>query len=190
MDKIAESQERYQYVQIYFPELLKDTEKEISRALEYYNNENYKLCLFEASKAKAEADNILNIYGADEEQLNNILEQKLEIVKKNIFKTKEKYFPIIGYSYYEYASVLDDKYASLLYLEYALELSNLDMYFKKEPGKINLKINYNIVISLMSGIIIGIIFSVMLLKRKKKKKKSGKNKPKRNLKKISQGKKR
>jgi len=191
MEKIAESQERYQYVQIYFPELLKDTEKEISRALEYYNNENYKLCLFEASKAKAEADNILNIYGADEEQFNNILEQKLEIVKKNILKKNEKYFPIIGYSYYEYASVLDDKYASLLYLEYALELSNLDMYFKKEPGKISLKINYNIIISLMSGIIIGIIFSFILLKKKKRKgKKSGKNKPKRNLKKISQGKKR
>jgi len=191
MEKIAESQERYQYVQIYFPELLKDTEKEISRALEYYNNENYKLCLFEASKAKAEADNILNIYGADEEQFNNILEQKLEIVKKNILKKNEKYFPIIGYSYYEYASVLDDKYASLLYLEYALELSNLDMYFKKEPGKISLKVNYNIIISLMSGIIIGIIFSFILLKKKKRKgKKSGKNKPKRNLKKISQGKKR
>jgi len=191
MEKIAESQERYQYVQIYFPELLKDTEKEISRALEYYNNENYKLCLFEASKAKAEADNILNIYGADEEQFNNILEQKLEIVKKNILKKNEKYFPIIGYSYYEYASVLDDKYASLLYLEYALELSNLDMYFKKEPGKISLKINYNIIISLMSGIIIGIIFSFILLKKKERKgKKSGKNKPKRNLKKISQGKKR
>src|SRR3989344_5568580 len=191
MEKIAESQERYQYVQIYFPELLKDTEKEISRALEYYNNENYKLCLFEASKAKAEADNILNIYGADEEQFNNILEQKLEIVKKNILKKNEKYFPIIGYSYYEYASVLDDKYASLLYLEYALELSNLDMYFKKEPGKISLQINYNIIISLMSGIIIGIIFSFILLKKKERKgKKSGKNKPKRNLKKISQGKKR
>ena len=191
MEKIAESQERYQYVQIYFPELLKDTEKEISRALEYYNNENYKLCLFEASKAKAEADNILNIYGADEEQFNNILEQKLEIVKKNILKKNEKYFPIIGYSYYEYASVLDDKYASLLYLEYALELSNLDMYFKKEPGKISLKVNYNIIISLMSGIIIGIIFSFILLKKKERKgKKSGKNKPKRNLKKISQGKKR
>ncbi len=190
-EKIAEAQERHQYVQIYFPELLKDTEKEINRALEDYNNEDYELCLFKASKAKAEADNILTIYGVDEEQLNNILKQKLEIVKKNILK--RTYFPIVGYSYYEYASVLDDVYISLLYSEYALELSNLDMYFKKDVDlkeEIRLRVEANLVITLIVGIVIGVVFSFIFFKKsKKKKKRSKKNKPKRSLK-TSQGKKR
>lgn len=193
MEKTAEAQERYQYVKIYFPELLKETEKEISNALEDYNNENYELCLFKASKAKAEADVILNIYGADDEQLNNILEQKLEIVKNSIIKNQEKYFPVIGYSYYEYAQSLkdSDKYSALLYSEYALELSNLDIYFKKE-GKINLKFDKKLVIiisaTLISGIIIGFLFNFIFLKIKGK---SKIYKPKRSFrKKAPQGKKR
>ena len=40
-------------------------------------------------------------------------------------------FPIQGYSYYEYAKALSktDKISGLIYSQYALEFSNLDLYF-------------------------------------------------------------
>jgi len=195
MEKITEAQERYQYVQIYFPDSLKETDKEISRALEDYENNEYELCLFKASKAKAEADIILNIYGADEEQLSNILEQKLNIVKKSIIRNQDKYFPIVGYSYYEYSQELD-KYSALIYSEYALELSNLNIYFKKSEGGISLKLDKGLIwisLTLVSGIIIGFVIGLIFFKTKKIKK--SRYKPKRSSRKpkfakTSQGKKR
>ena len=93
-----------------------------------------------------------------------ILEQKLEAVEKIIVKETEKnIFPILGYSYYEYAKDLkeSDKYSALLYSEYALELSNLDMYFK-EKRKITIKeVDKRAVIILILGILIGFLLAKM-----------------------------
>ncbi|MBU0615457.1 MAG: hypothetical protein KJ601_05160, partial [Nanoarchaeota archaeon] len=133
LKKIKEAQERYEYVKFITTIDLFDTEKGISYAKEDYNSGEYELCLFKASKAKAETDVILNILGVTDSQVRDITDRKLNIVKNEIIKEiKSGNYPIIGYSYYEYANVLkeDDAHSALIYAEYSLELSNLGMYFE------------------------------------------------------------
>ena len=135
MAKISEAEERYQYVKLFVPDALGDTQNEITKAYKDLADKNYELCLFKASKAKAEADMVLSVFGVEDSKVGNVLDRKLEAVKNNIILQESKgFFPILGYSYYEYANSLKDKdkYSALLYAEYSLELSNIDMYFKHE----------------------------------------------------------
>jgi len=67
-----------------------------------------------------------------------VIDLKLDVARQTLIKNQRKnIFPIIAYSYYEYAKSLQnyDKPSALLFAEYALELSNLDIYFteKKMP---------------------------------------------------------
>ena len=138
LQKIAESRERYQYVEIIFRDF--DTghiDEKIEGAAANYEQGDYELCLIEAAQAKAEADTILSAMGLSEENLDSFLESKAKAVEKIIAKnSKEGVFPILGYSYYQYANSLraSEKSSALLYFEYALEMSNLEIYFKeKQP---------------------------------------------------------
>jgi len=170
MTKIFEAEERYQYVMLFFPEFLADTKKEIELAYSDMRNEDYELCLFKASKAKAESDIILSTLGVEEEHIDDLLNKKLEIVEKNIVETSKKgLFPIIGYSYYEYAKSLkdDDKYSALLYAEYALELSNLDIYFADNKKTSMLYIDKKFFSVLILGIFIGLLLGLLLFRRKR-----------------------
>ena len=155
---------------LFFPEVLADTKKEIDLAYLDMENEDYDLCLFKASKAKAESDIILSTLGVEEEHIDGLLDKKLEIVKKNIVDTsKSGLFPIIGYSYYEYAKSLkqDDKYSALLYAEYALELSNLDIYFDNNKKTFMPYIDKRFFSAFISGILIGFLLGLLLFRRKK-----------------------
>ena len=168
--KIMEAEERYQYVMLFFPDVLADTKKEIDLAYSDMENEDYDLCLFKASKAKAESDIILSTWGVEEEHVDNLLDKKLEIVGRNIVETSKKgLFPIIGYSYYEYAKSLkdSDKYSALLYSEYALELSNLDIYFDNNKKTHMLYIDKKFFSALMLGILIGLLLGLLLFRRKR-----------------------
>ena len=136
--KISEADERKQYVELYFPGTLDSIKKEIDNAAEELEKGNYEICLSQASKAKADVDIILSVFGVDSEQYKNIVDRKLEIVKNNIAREAANgIFPILGYSYYEYANSLKetDIFSALLYSEYALELGNLDIYFRESDGK-------------------------------------------------------
>jgi len=164
--KILEAEERYQYVMLFFPDVLADTKKEINLAYSDMENEDYDLCLFKASKAKAESDIILSTLGVEEEHVDGLLDKKLEIVGRNIAETSKRgLFPIIGYSYYEYAKSLkdDDKYSALLYAEYALELSNLDIYFDNNKKTLMPYVDK----SFLSALILGILIGLLLFRRKK-----------------------
>ena len=178
MDKLSEAEERYQYVKSFLPTGLEDTERELGYAYKDLENEDYELCLFKASKAKAEADVILSVMNIEEEKIDSLIDQKLEIIKKSIIEEEEKgIFPVLGYSYYEYANALkkDDKYATLLYSGYALELSNLDLYFKEKKRiyifDIDKKIILVFFIGLLAGFLIAKSFKVKRKKIKRKKKK-------------------
>ena len=87
-----------------------------------------------AAKAKAESDVLLGVMGVTSDYLDQIIEEKLKIVGGILSEQEE--FPIVAYSYYEYADNLkdDNTYSSLLYAEYALELADLGSYvgFQKE----------------------------------------------------------
>lgn len=161
-DKLAEAEERYQYLRFFIPDLLSSIRGEIDSAYVDYNRREYDLCLFKASKAKAEANVIVSSIGVKDEDLNDLTQKKIEIVHRNLAKQASKgIFPIVGYSYYEYAKSLKDEndiYSAMLYSEYALELGNLDMYFEKRQEGISIfKFDKLRSIILAIGILIGLV---------------------------------
>jgi predicted S18 family serine protease len=168
-NKIAEAVERSQYVSLFAPEFT-EIQDSIDKAQKYSAKEKYALCLHQSSKAKAEADAIISLIGVEEDYLGTLVDNKLSAVKRMIAEQQETgIFPIVGYSYYEYANSLkdEDQASALLYSEYALELSNLDMYFK-EKSKSYLRFGFDsekaiiFICGLIAGIIIGIIFRMRI----------------------------
>ena len=178
-NKISEADERKQYVELYLPNSLDNIKKEIDDAGAELEKGNYELCLSMASKAKADVDTILSVFGVDSSQYKNIVERKLEIVKNNIATEAAKgIFPILGYSYYEYANSLkeSDVFSALLYSEYALEFGNLDIYFKESNGKKKvINIDKNLLSVFLAGILVGVI-AASLIRRKNAKIKKNKRK--------------
>ncbi len=170
--KISEADERKQYVELYFPDTLGSVKKGIDKANEELGKGNYELCLSMASKAKADVDIILSVFGVDNEQYSNIVDRKLEIVKNNIARQASKgIFPILGYSYYEYANSLkeNDIFSALLYSEYALELGNLDIYFKESDGKKKgIAIDKGLLGMFLAGAAAGFIAAFLVRKRNAK----------------------
>ncbi len=162
--KISEAEERYQYAKLYFPIQLVEIRAEINRARDYLEKEEYPFCLFSATKAKARSNTILSSINVDVEKVGILLDQKLSAAKNAIGEEIEKgIFPVLGYSYYEYANTLrkDDEFSALIYSEYALELSNLDIYFKKERRLGWMRIDHRYLLLFLGGTILG--FSVGIL---------------------------
>mgnify|MGYP001567911625 CR=1 FL=1 len=175
-NKISEADERKQYVELYIPTSLDNIKKQLDKANSELEKGNYELCLSMASKAKADVDVILSVFGVDSGQYQNIVERKLEIVKNNIARQASKgIFPILGYSYYEYANSLkeSDIFSALLYSEYALELGNLDIYFKESDGKRKIiNIDMELLGIFVIGVLVGVVAASLVkrnIKRKKKK---------------------
>ncbi|MFC1691149.1 S16 family serine protease [Nanoarchaeota archaeon] len=169
MDKVREAEERYQYSQFIFPGLLQGTREQIDKAVSQMSQKNYAVCLYQASIAKAQANVVLSTLGVREENFNDVILLKIEAAKETIVEQQEKdMFPISGYSYYEYANSLkdEDPYSTLLYAEYALELSNLDIYFKNKSETnffygimLIVKQNLPVFVVFIGGICIGMIMS-------------------------------
>jgi len=169
IQKLAEAQERFQYVLLYANTNVQDTAANIQKAEEYLQDREYELCLFKATKAKAEADIVLSAMSISQENLDTYVTNKLDLVRHIIIKQQDKgNFPILGYSYYEYAGTLkqSDPYSAMLYAEYALELSNLDMYFKPAKKRVQLQFDNRLLIAFVLGMILGA--TALNLYRKKK----------------------
>lgn len=136
--KISEAEERYQFAKLYFPLGLESTQQLLDLARNSQRNARYELCLFDASKAKAEADTFLGMISISKSRYDEYLDVKLGLAEEAIAKEQEYgNFPILGFSYYEYSKSLrdTDMYSAQLFSGYALELSNLRMYFKKEKSR-------------------------------------------------------
>lgn len=132
--KISEAEERYEYAKLFMDGSLSNTRRDIDRAYDDLSDGNYELCLSKAAKAKAESDVLLSTLGVEEESVATLVARKLLAAERTIARQASRgVFPIVGYSYYEYATSLNssDPYSALLYSEYAIELSNLDIYFRK-----------------------------------------------------------
>ncbi|MBW3004658.1 hypothetical protein KY310_02405 [Candidatus Woesearchaeota archaeon] len=133
--KINEAEERYNYIRSVLPNLKLVARKEMDKAYEDLDGGRYVDCLYQAIKLKSEIDVVLGVIGVEDEELGELIDLKLGIVKKSLIKAEQKgIFPIISYSYYEYANSLKekDKFSALLFTEYALEFANLDVYFPKK----------------------------------------------------------
>ena len=170
LEKISEVEERIQYLELYLPEGGNEAREAIVRSNTEYNNGNPEICLYEASIAKARVDVILNTMSVDPEYDEKIIEDRLSIVKSLIAKqTARGMFPIAAYSYYEYGGSLreTDKGSALLYLEYALELGSLDIYFEEKGFRFPI-INYRYLLLFGLGAVAGASFAVLVMSRKKR----------------------
>jgi len=165
--KISEADEREQYVELYFPGTMGNVRKELDSANSNLENGDFELCLATASRAKADVDVILSVFGVDSEQYKSLVDRKLEIVRNNIAdETTKGVFPILSYSYYEYANSLKDRdiFSALIYAEYALELGDLDIYFKENsPAEKTIHIDAQMLGIFLAGAAIGAIL-VFLIK--------------------------
>ena len=136
LQKIAEGEERIQYANLFIGDLpLVLIREKLDNAQKVSQEKEFELCLIKAAEAKASADAIISSLGLDEEIIGDFLESKRKAVERVIAENSaEGVFPILGYSYYQYANSWKDrdKFTSLLYLEYALELSDLGIYFPEE----------------------------------------------------------
>ncbi len=117
----------------------------------FYNNE-FDVCIFKASLVKAKLDLILSSGGLDYNGLNLLFDAKnFSAFDTLAVQSYKGFFPVMGYSYYEYAQSLgksnDSIVNSLLYLEDAIELSGLDIYFnenKKDNSFFSFKNGYGV----------------------------------------------
>ncbi|MDP3734519.1 MAG: S16 family serine protease, partial [Nanoarchaeota archaeon] len=169
--KIAESEERLQYATLFLPNFPFTIDDKIATAQEALQQKQFSLCLITAAQAKAEANAILTVLGLTDEIMEDYLQVLNTAVERIIAENSaDGVFPILGYSYYQYSNSLreDEKFTSLLYLEYALEMSELEIYFPEKknflPQKYHIKDEIFIFIA---GFIVGIIAIMMIQENRK-----------------------
>ncbi|MFC1727928.1 S16 family serine protease [Nanoarchaeota archaeon] len=182
LNRLTEVNELHSYVSLFLPNVLGGVDEDIELIRKYIDNKDYELCLFKASKTKADINVILSSIGVSENQIDSLLKRKITAAKKVIIKENSKsVFPILGYSYYEYANSLKDteRYLSLVYSEYGLELSNLDVYFKDGRFSFSLPsfnfggMDTRAVSFLFAGILVGIVITLFVSRKRKRKKFKG-----------------
>ncbi len=176
--KLAEAEERIQYVRLFIPEALSQTRDELNSAYADLREGTFDVCLFKSSRAKAEADAVLSSFGVGDGQLDDIIAQKRNAVRTAIARqTGKGNFPLAGYSYYEYANSLAgfDAPSSLLFYEYALELSNLDLYFKNasmpppvQPTAVPISWKVGAGLLFVGGLLLGLVLGIVLSRPKKR----------------------
>ena len=170
MQKISESEERFQYVDLIFRGFRTNyIQDKIKAAKQKLLQKEYGLCLMKAVQAKAEANAILNAIGLGNDNVDSFFVSKNKATLQVIADNSQKWvFPILGYSYYQYANSLSeqDKHSALLYLEYALEMSGLDIYFEKEKkfvlGGEWVK-KYRDFVLLFSGFLMGVLLMLFII---------------------------
>jgi predicted S18 family serine protease len=169
MKKLAEAEERLNYLELYYAG--DEIRTSLKTSYDYYTDEDYALCIFTASIVKADSDLVLSAIFVPENDTDRLFDEKINAAQRVIAKqARANVFPILGYSYFEYANTLrkTDTYSSLLYAEYALELSNIDMYFtKREPLKISIangpSISSILTPIFLSGFFIGALFTFAII---------------------------
>ncbi len=136
--KIQEAAERQSLLGVYTNNA--DIGKDLLDQAQAQLDKNPVLCLFDASQAKASYDVVLSTIGLSSDVFNQTFQTKVAIAGQVINdQFKKGTFPLIGYSYYEYALSLapTDQSAAMLYIQFALELSNLDAYLASSHGTMN-----------------------------------------------------
>lgn len=157
LSKIAEVEERKSYLEIMYS-TNNQQDEDISKLKTMHKQEEYAYCLYKASKLKADINAIISTFSITNEKIDDLVEDKLRIARQQI--NKQETFPVLGYSYYNYATSLreTDPTLSLIFSEYALELGNLKMYFPKET-----QAQFNMpTLAAWQYLIIGIIIGIMI----------------------------
>ncbi len=131
--KIAEADERISYVRVYAPGAVASAEESLQLA--YASDSDPVLCILHAATAVADANLISGAIAVDASRVDDLLAEKLAAGERVLAERQAHgAFPILGYSYWQYASRLgaDAPYSALTFAEQSLELATLDMYFPPE----------------------------------------------------------
>jgi uncharacterized protein len=172
MQKLWEARERVQYLEVYLPyELLTDIETELEKAVAYNDEGAYELCIFKASKLKAQADAVLSSIGSSRDTLGKVVAERLRFIRQNVAEqVRAGHFPIVGYSYLEYSNSLisSNPSSAFLYAEYARELSNLDMYFPQKAKQRPVVFNSRVLLPAAWGLFLGLILGILISRNLKK----------------------
>ncbi|MBR9692929.1 hypothetical protein GOV07_03270, partial [Candidatus Woesearchaeota archaeon] len=157
-ERLALAEERLNYAKLYLPDrLLIDAREELDEAWSEQSNDLYALCLFRASRALAEANLLAGSLAVREEHLDALIDAKLVAAEAMIAEQATAgSFPILGYSYFRYAASLaeSDPFSAMTFSEYALELSNLALYFP-EPQGFRVPVQAYLVLLFLSGFVLG-----------------------------------
>ena len=161
LSKILEVEDRLSYIELLFgvDSFRRDR---LNTIRSYYDDKDYSFCLFSASKFKAEISSVLSSLAVTQQKLPELVQDKLFLAKKQINKQTTT-FPILGYSYYSYANSLseDSPDLALLFSEYALEFSDLDLYFPKKQSII-ISASNSIYFIFVAGIAVGLFLAFIL----------------------------
>lgn len=178
LTKVAEAEERVNYVEFLLP-FIDFLEPELRLAQEVSETEDYTYCLFKGAKVKAEANAVLSSTQVGESRRQEFVRDKLTNIERQI--SQQRSLPIIGYSYYDYASTLGNDVSALTFAEYSAEFSALDMYFpSQDTREISIEgsrvireteqLDTNLVyIGIGAGVIIGFIAGIAVILRRDKK---------------------
>lgn len=163
--KFDEANELANYVSYVYPEYTTQLQDSLQLAYSAIKENKYLLCILQASEAKAQANTLLTAIYVPQSEYSTIINEKLDAADSQLAKaSSEGVFPILGFSYAEYARELfdTDPYSASLYSEYSLELSRLDLYFPNEhkqfmPDLQNIEI---FSIGILLGIALGICITL------------------------------
>ena len=174
VQKILEAEERQQYIALFIGDHnLGAITTKIFAAKEASQKNEHELCLMKAIQAKGDANAVLSTLGLRQDELAPVLDSKITAVKRVLAEnTAEGKFPILGYSYFQYANSLkeQDPVNALFYLEYALEMSDLSIYFPEEKNFLeNFPQQFSLDRTWLEGFVIGVILAILLMQLKPKK---------------------
>ncbi len=135
LTKIAEAEERISYLDLTFPGTAADYREELEDTRMIQQSGDYPFCIFRATRIKADANAVLSATAVSKEKISELISDKLGLARAQINRQGEN-FPILGYSYYDYANSLQETRPelSIVFSEYASEFSNLDMYFPRRES--------------------------------------------------------
>jgi predicted S18 family serine protease len=166
---------RMSYLTSILPEsFLTAVRSNLATAYDYYGDEEYALCLFKATKAKAHANVFFTTLGLEDGQLMFAIDAKQQAAA-TIHARQAPLFPLLGYSYNEYSFALleDDRYSALLFAEYAVVFSDVSNYFPvaRQPFYSQLFTMSRDIVYFGIGFLFGAFVMFLFLSRKMRSKK-------------------
>jgi len=182
---------RIEYAQLYLPGRFAEQAKKLE---ELNQKSDPEYCISKASQIKADVNALIGSIGLLNEDISDYTRRKLaKATEVMAEETMNSRFPILGYSYYEYAKVLadSDPVSALIYAEYALEFSNLDLYLNEpqlsmkqtyisfnNENSLSLSVAILTLLSIFVGVLLGVKVTDSYYRKKYKlaKKKHHKNK--------------
>jgi predicted S18 family serine protease len=156
-----------------FVEQLGGTQTRLEVIDELAQKGDYASCLYEAALLHADLQAIASTLGVSSEEFEQLVDRKLNAAKTSVAQQiDQSIFPMAAYAYYELGrSVQESSPANaLIYAEYALELSELDLYFEREPARSVVNLNFvPMVLFFLAGLIFGIVIGMSMRKRRPRK---------------------